>query len=89
MAWIFVRGKNHGLNSQPGDIWREELKDDGYKPSVLSNLLDGTIEQIRANCFKALHCLYIAVDVSIADDVNSKVKAYITALENRGNASAV
>lgn len=34
-------------------------------------------EEIKNECFKALTCLYIAVDESIADDVNKKVKLYI------------
>jgi len=36
---------------------------------------------LRDNCFKALKCLYIAVEESVADDVNAKVKAYIESLE--------
>lgn len=45
MAWISIKGENHGLNSQPGDVWRDESmirvaqEEDGYKPSDLSNLL--------------------------------------------------
>ncbi len=35
---------------------------------------------LRDNCFKALNCLYIAAEKSIADDVNIKVKAYIDTL---------
>jgi hypothetical protein len=62
---------------------------DGFKPSVLSELLDGTVKQLKTDCFKALTCLYIAVDASVADGVNSKVKAYITALENYHGMSAV
>ena len=40
-----------------------------------------TIEQLKTECSKALNCLYIAVDESVAADVNSKVKAYIEVLE--------
>lgn len=39
-------------------------------------------EELRRDCFNALHCLYIVVEKDIADDVNSKVKAYIEALES-------
>ena len=40
------------------------------------------LDSARRDCFKALKCLYIAVENSIADDVNAKVKAYITLLES-------
>lgn len=40
-------------------------------------------EQTRADCFKALACLYIAVDKTVADDVNAKVRAYISELETQ------
>jgi len=38
------------------------------------------IDELKNDCMKALKCLYIAVESSIADDVNVKVKAYIDAL---------
>ena len=38
-------------------------------------------EELRINCFKALACLYIAVEAPIADDINAKIKAYITVEE--------
>jgi len=41
MSWISIKGEDHGLNSQPGDVWRE----DGHKPSVLSELLDRPFAQ--------------------------------------------
>jgi len=37
----------------------------------------------RDEALKALQCLYIAVDQSVADDVNNKVKNYISLLENK------
>lgn len=42
-----------------------------------------TSEEIteKNNCYKALSCLYIAVQENIADDVNLKVRAYISRLE--------
>lgn len=39
--------------------------------------------QIKQDCFNALKCLHIAVEESVANDVNQKVKSYITFLENR------
>jgi len=39
--------------------------------------------KLRNDCFKALHCLYIAVEKSTADDVSRKVKAYVEELEKR------
>jgi len=35
------------------------------------------------NCYKALQCLYIALDGSVANDVNYTVKAYLMELESR------
>lgn len=37
-------------------------------------------DQLKAEAAKALNCLYIAVSEEIADDVNTKVRAYINAL---------
>ncbi len=34
-------------------------------------------------CYKALQCLYIAIDGAVANDVNYKVKAYLMELESR------
>ena len=42
--------------------------------------LDGLLA-LRHDCMSALTCLYLAVDKRIADDVNSKVRAYVRALE--------
>ena len=39
--------------------------------------------KLKDDCLKALHCLYIAVEKSTADDVNRKVKAYVEELEMR------
>jgi hypothetical protein len=36
---------------------------------------------LKAECYQALGCLYIATEQSVADDVNAKVRAYITSLE--------
>lgn len=41
-----------------------------------------SLEPLRVDCFRALHCLHIAVEPTVAEDVNAKVKAYILALEN-------
>ena len=56
---------------------QDQSKTDGAA-AVSSTPLLG---QLRDECHKALRCLYIAVDVPVADDVNAKVKAYITELE--------
>jgi len=40
-------------------------------------------DELRINCFKALACLYIAVEAPIAADINAKIKAYITAEEEK------
>ena len=37
--------------------------------------------ELRINCFKALACLYIAVEAPIAADINAKIKAYIAVEE--------
>ena len=54
-----------------------EPKTDGAAPVISTPLLG----QLRDECHKALRCLYIAVDVPVADEVSTKVKAYITELE--------
>jgi ribosomal protein S27AE len=40
------------------------------------------LENLKSEAVKALQCLYLAVPQDIADDVNDKVKAYMTALES-------
>jgi hypothetical protein len=47
--------------------------------------------ELKDNCYKALQCLYIAVDASIADDVNIKVKDYVARLQeiNKGLVEAL
>jgi len=40
-------------------------------------------DELRINCFKALACLYVAVEAPVADDINGKIKAYITAEEEK------
>lgn len=39
--------------------------------------------ELAQDCKRALQCLYIAVDESVAKDVNEKVRAYIGLLESR------
>ena len=41
------------------------------------------IKDKKTEAFKALHCLYVAVDENIARNVNDKVKDYISALEEQ------
>ena len=41
------------------------------------------LRTLKENAYKALLCLYIAVDKHVADDVNEKVKSYLTALEKQ------
>lgn len=41
------------------------------------------LNTLRKECFKALNCLYIAVEEHVAHDVNVKVKAYIRELEKK------
>lgn len=41
------------------------------------------LTKLRAECGNALHCLYIAVEQSVAEDVNEKVWSYIWALEKQ------
>ena len=42
------------------------------------------VDQLKQDeCYKALQCLYIAVDGAVANDVNYKVKAYLMELESR------
>lgn len=42
-----------------------------------------SITFLKSQCQKALRCLYIAVESSIADDINQKVKDYVLELERR------
>ena len=39
------------------------------------------LKNLKDEAYKALYCLYLATNTSVADDVNAKVKAYIEALE--------
>ena len=39
------------------------------------------IEELKANCYRALTCLYLATADDVAADINKKVKAYIEYLE--------
>jgi hypothetical protein len=48
-----------------------------YSEAVASESLDHLKEEAN----RALRCLYIAVESSVAVDVNAKVRAYIAALE--------
>ena len=41
------------------------------------------IEELKADCSKALTCLYLATADDVADDLNKKVKAYIEYLEEK------
>lgn len=39
------------------------------------------LKKLREECGKSLSCLYIAVEQSVAENVNQKVWSYIWALE--------
>jgi hypothetical protein len=43
--------------------------------------MDNNLEKLKQSYLKALNCLFIAADESVAQDVNQKVKAYVAALE--------
>ena len=40
-----------------------------------------SIARLREDCMRALSCLFIAVEESVAKDVGEKVRAYVSALE--------
>jgi len=39
MAWVSVKGENHGLNSRPGDVWINEERDTDLSSVRSSDLL--------------------------------------------------
>ena len=49
----------------------------------MNDINDSSLVNLRSDCFKALRCLHIAVDPSVADDVSLKVKSYVSELERR------
>ena len=63
------------------DMNQDQSKTDGAAPVSSTPLL----WRRRNECMAALTALYIAVDERVAEDVNQKVKAYITELESRPN----
>ena len=63
------------------------MNDNHPTDSQAKELLNKTPEE--TNCYKALHCLNIAVESSVADDVSEKVKAYINQLQAERDALKV
>jgi hypothetical protein len=47
------------------------------------NVPINTVSDKQGKCYKVLQCLYIALDGSVAHDVNYTVKAYLMELESR------
>lgn len=83
---VAIRGEDYRIDND-GLIFCSKCWEAGEKeastPTKDRELNLPSLFLLRKDANNALRCLFIAVDKSVADDVNEKVNNYISALENQ------